>query len=150
MKTRRILPLVLLAVVALFALSSCDQMLDAIFSSNQITVNVRVDGLVFTDYYYPGSYVQVVLSGSDGSTYTSGQSAVYTVDSLSYVHYSFTFPKLPSVTYTLAATYHGSYYGNYYRYSFTDPSGPPPVTSITMPYKSGGSSSSVVVDVTFP
>ena len=44
MKMRKLLPLVLLAVGALFLLSSCDAMLDAIFPSNQIYVDVEVSG----------------------------------------------------------------------------------------------------------
>ena len=40
MRIRKILPVLLLAVGSLFLLTSCDALLDAIFSNNTITVYV--------------------------------------------------------------------------------------------------------------
>ena len=66
MKTRKILPLVLIVVGAAFLLSSCDAMLDAIYPSNQISVDVAVRGTIgyHPDFALPGRYVQLQLTGS--------------------------------------------------------------------------------------
>ncbi len=66
MKIKKLLPLVLLAVAAVLMLSSCDAMLDAIFPTNQIIVDVAVDALTHTDY--ASSPVTVVLSGPSPAT----------------------------------------------------------------------------------
>jgi hypothetical protein len=73
MKIRKILPLLTLAVVALFALSSCDQILESMFpadtnqlaGSNTLTVNVDTAfWSVGNDIYYGPLTVALVKNGT--------------------------------------------------------------------------------------
>ena len=74
MKMRKILPLVLLAVGSVFLLSSCDAMLDAIFSNN--TVNVYV-----SEYNRHGDIPLVTDDGlhSVGPTSVTANSRIFRV-----------------------------------------------------------------------
>ena len=65
MKMRKILPLVILAVTAFFLLSGCDALLDAIFSKDQITVDVAVYTPSHSDYAV-GGYVVVQIWNPSG------------------------------------------------------------------------------------
>jgi hypothetical protein len=150
MKMRKLLPLVLLAVGALFMLSGCDAMLDAIFQDNQITVDVFVTippypglGQYYYDWYYGTGTVtltlydvtagtnKVVVSGRTGYTSTAS-------------HFVFPFTKLKSDTYMVTAVYTSAYYSSPGPNSiFYDPSGTimgSPFSSIAMPYVNAGDS----------
>jgi hypothetical protein len=145
MKTRKILPLILLAVGSLFLLSSCDAMLDAIFQNNQIYVDVEISGanypLDWTAAYrfgaYPGSVTLSLYDVTTGSTTTSTGS--WTSADINYVHFPFTFTKLKGDTFTLTATFTSAHYFPTYQTLFYDPSGLP-MSSISMPYKNSGDS----------
>jgi len=134
MKTRKLLPLIILAVVAVLALSSCDAILDAIFQSNQISVEVAVNTTIgrHTDFF-TGGYVNLQLTGPGVS---SSVSAYYGSWDGLYAYYYFTFPKLPDGGYNLFATYFGSI------------STSAPIYNITMPFKSPSNPDSTGQSVT--
>ncbi|MGD0725260.1 MAG: hypothetical protein ABSB63_06820 [Spirochaetia bacterium] len=105
MKTKKLLPLVLLAVAAVLMLSSCDAMLDAIFPTNQIIVDVAVDALPGHHLDFATSPVTVVLSGptpATGTKYFDGY------DIYNYAHYTFSFTNLKDGFYTINAYYYGA------------------------------------------
>lgn len=102
MKTKKLLPLVLLAVAAVLMLSSCDAMLDAIFPTNQIIVDVAVDALTHTDY--ASSPVTVVLSGPSSATASKHFDGY---DFNNYAHYTFSFTNLKDGLYAIDAYYYG-------------------------------------------
>jgi len=106
MKTRKLLPLIILAVAAVLALSSCDALLDGIFPSNQISVDVAVNTTSghHTDFL-TGGYVSLQLTGPGVS---SSASAYYGSWDGLYAHYYFTFTDLRDGGYNLSATYVGS------------------------------------------
>jgi hypothetical protein len=106
MKIRKILPLLLLAIGSVFMLSSCDAMLDAIFSNNTIGVEVAVS--VGTYRYYPG-FDQVSVSVV-GPTLASAN-ASYIGNDGSYMYWTVTLPKLSNGTYTVTIGYYSFYYG---------------------------------------
>ena len=142
MRIRKILPLALLAIGTLFALTSCDKLLDAIFASNTINVTVKV---AWSDHlsYASGGYVGVVVTGSDSSVYSATAYSTF-VDGSGYVNYGFSFPKLGDATYGIATTYYGPATGTTYTNAFYDPTNYYG-TSITLPYIYGGSETSVSV-----
>ncbi len=105
MKMRKILPLVILAAGALFLLSGCDALLDAIFQNNQITVDVWVVASTHPDYAVGNSHVTTTLYDTNsGSTYTS--SASWQSYDGYYVHYYMSFTKLPSDTFQITSVYY--------------------------------------------
>jgi hypothetical protein len=106
MKIKKLLPLVLLAAAAVLMLSGCDAMLDVIFPSNQIIVDVRVDRFVYNDTAI--SPVTVVLSGPSSANASADRGGL---DSHGYAHYYFDFENLKDGNYTISATYHGYYTG---------------------------------------
>ena len=145
MKIKKLLPLVLLAVTAVLMLSSCDAMLDAIFPSNQISVDVMVskntNGAFYNDWLH-GYDSTVTLTLYDATTNVSStQVGSWTdIDSV-YVHYVFTFLKLKDHVYSLTALYSSA------------TAGPPPfgpvnvfydgnyqLFAVQMPYRTGGDS----------
>jgi len=117
MKMRKILPLVILAVGALFLLSGCDAMLDAIFQNNQMTVEVSVwNGTYPVDwsqtYYYgrTSGIVTVYLTNtSTGSTTTANIG--WTSADGAYVYYQADFTDLKNDTYLVTAWYTSYYTG---------------------------------------
>ena len=121
MKMRKILPLVILAVGALFLLSGCDQLLDAIFQNNQIYVDVRVHGYVgapfYSDWYETSvngvnsGHVVVYVQDSRGHV-TSASTYWTSLDSL-YVHYGINFTGLKDDTFLVYADYTSYYAGGY-------------------------------------
>jgi len=144
MRVKKLLPLILLAVGALFLLSSCDAILDAIYANNTIDVNVRV----YLNGSSPGyasaySSVTVTVGGASGATASTGVSdfngtyADYYVPSIK---------KLPNGTFNITTDYYDGVSGVTWRTTaFVDPSGYT-VGSITMPY---GGSNTATVSVTF-
>ena len=117
MKIRKLIPLAILAVVAVVALSSCDAMLDAIFSKNQITVDVQVATSSYPvnyDYYNGyGAYVTATITDSSGKT-ASQNTYYYSSANSSTIDYNFTFPNLSDGTYTISSTYYSYYNGGTY------------------------------------
>jgi hypothetical protein len=108
MKIRKILPLALLAVGALFMLTSCDAMLDALFPANSLTVYVHVPASYYTDY--ATATMKVDVTSTTGTVYVAGPVTELATDSDGYVNYSFSFPKLSNGDYNIVATYDGPYY----------------------------------------
>ena len=111
-KMRKILPLVLLAIAAMFMLSSCDAMLDAIFANN--TINVQVSARI-TQYGFFPSYdtVTVYITGPTNVTVN----ASYTGNDGYYMYWYVSVPKLNNGTYNVQAVYyHPPYLLNYGTY----------------------------------
>ena len=109
MKIRKILPLLLLAIGSVFLLSSCDAMLDAIFSNN--TIGIDVSTSIGTYRYYPSLDV-VSVSVLSGLTSVATANAAYTGNSGSYMFWSVTIPKLSDGNYTVTVNYHSYYLGS--------------------------------------
>ena len=111
MKIKKLLPLVLLAAATVLMLSSCDAMLDAIFPSNQISVDVMASKHTFgTDFYSdwyhcnPSTVTITLVDNTAGTMQT--QVGSWTDIDNHYVHYVFTFLKLGDHVYSMTATYH--------------------------------------------
>ena len=146
MKTRKILPLVLLAVGALFLLSGCDAILNAIFPDNQIFVDVRIRAVDYpvdwSHTFYSGAYpgtVTLTLTDVNTGSVTIANGSWTSVDT-SFIHFPFTFTKLKSDTFNLTAVYTSTYEGGPYVVStFYDPSGNY-LSAIAMPYTNSGDS----------
>jgi uncharacterized protein YceK len=144
MKTRKLLPLVVLAVGALFLLSGCDALLDAIFPTNQIQVQVSAYKNSGPDYladwgFQYNSIVTLTLyditDGSQTTTVTSWDG----IDS-NYLYFNFTYTSLKDHTYTLTAMYHSASSGfNYSQTFFSDPHGLL-MNAISLPYRNSGDS----------
>ena len=147
MKMRKILPLVILAVGALFLLSGCDALLDAIFAKNQISVDVQVSNAYYNDWYYgAGSVTLNFYDLSTGSTTTvvSGRTGYDYTSS----HFVFTFTKLEADTFAITAFYNSAYYADPASNNvFYDPSGAGH-TSIAMPFTNSGDSTGHSIDLT--
>lgn len=135
-KMKRIIPLVVLALVSVFLLTSCDGMLKSIYkldaNNNQITVTVALD-----NYYYPIShsvFVELI-----GPTAVPAAAATYQYTVYGYNYYTITFDGLNDGTYSLTTFYdyydYGSLggYGDVYNYYFDGPNGNG-VSYIDMPY----------------
>ncbi|MGA2378587.1 MAG: hypothetical protein ABSG85_04705 [Spirochaetia bacterium] len=150
MKMRKLLPLVLLAVGALFLLSGCDAMLDAIFPTNQIYVDVAINKASYpNDWFntwhfgsYPGTVTLQLYDVKSGS-FTTATGSWMSVD-YNYIHFAFVFTKLNDDTFELTANYLSVNYGpSGPNPIFYDPSGIRmgfPVSSVSMPYKNSGDS----------
>jgi hypothetical protein len=117
MKMRKLIPLAILAVVALVGLSSCDALLDGIFAQNQITVDVQVPQYTvpfYYDWYYGyGSYVKVTLTDS-ANKQSFQETYYYSSADGSYVHFPLTFTNLADGTYSIETEYYSYYYYSYY------------------------------------
>jgi len=134
MKMRRLLPLVLLAIGAIFLLSSCDALLDAIYANNTITPTVLIPGGDI-GAINPSSYVMVTLSGASGGT-SSAYFSNYTYGGYAF-YYPASFTKQPNGNYTLTATFYGYQTGVYYQYG-------PVSYSFSMPY-SGSNTADITI-----
>jgi hypothetical protein len=100
MKIRKILPLLLLAFGSVFLLSSCDALLDAIFSNNNI--NVYISSYIPGRGFYPGyDTMTVVLTGP----YSASVSTHYEGDDGLYMYWSISIPKLPDGSYSVYVVY---------------------------------------------
>ena len=124
MRVKKLIPLILLAIGALFLLSSCDQILDALYANNTITVTTTVSNSD-TGAVNPKSYVTVTISGATGGT----QTAYYSYTASGYSYYdTLSFEKLPNGNYTITAYYVGyAGFGTYVQYG-------PQYVSLSMPY----------------
>lgn len=123
MRAKKLLPLILLAVGALFLLSSCDAILDAIYANNTLDVTVDVSHFD-TGYANPSSYVEVTLTGASGASSTANANTIYTGN---YSTFDVPFSKLPNGNYTITVTYYGYSYPYYYPFG-------PQSYSISFPY----------------
>ena len=113
MKIRRIILLVLLAAGSVFLLSSCDAMLDAIFSNNTITVDVSALIPTYCAVIGPNTYYLslgtdiVTVSATGAKDFTA--TATYTGNDYNYMYWSVDVPQLSDGTYLVTATYHHPY-----------------------------------------
>ena len=144
MKIKKLLPLILIAMAAVLVLSSCDAMLDAIFPTNQISVDVMVSKHTpatdfYSDWYfgYP-STVTLILTDQTSGVSTTQVGSWSDIDS-NYVHYIFTFLKLGDHVYTMTAYYHSySPPHNTYGPNFDFFDGPIDlIGGVQMPYRTG-------------
>jgi hypothetical protein len=142
MRIRKILPLALLAVGALFMLTSCDAMLDAIFPANSLTVYVQVPASYYLDY--ATATMKVEVTSTAGTTYVAGPVTELALDSLGNVNYSFSFPSLSNGTYYVVSTYDGPYY-KAVQPQFSTDGGVTYMSTIKLPYSSASRSASVDV-----
>lgn len=119
MKMRKILPIVVLAVGALFLLSGCDAMLDAIFSNSQITVDVKIYyadypldwGQTYT-YGRTSGYVDLYLYDVSTSSLLSTTRLTWSSADLAYIYYPTTnYTDLKNDTYQVYAYYYSYYDG---------------------------------------
>jgi hypothetical protein len=106
MKMRKLLPLVLLAVGALFMLSGCDAMLDAIFQNDVINLDVWALGSTHADFAYAGATQNLVVMDSSFTIVANITQSFSSFDG-SYVHYYFTVNKLKDGTYYMTTYYRG-------------------------------------------
>ena len=130
----------LLPVAALALLMiGCSQLMNIIYPSNALTVDVRVLAASHPDWSQPGSGVTVTVSSDAGQTF-SQTSAAGTFDGV-YANYVVTLTKLPNQRYTLVTSYVSGTSGKTYYASpapedFYDPAGTE-LNMIQLPYASG-------------
>ena len=134
---------VLVAALA-FALSGCSQVLNLIYPSNAISVDVRVLGSSHPDWSQPGSSVTVSASSDAGQAFSQTTSSA-TYDG-TYAHFLVILTKLPNQRYTLVTSYTSGASGSTFYASpapddFFDPSGTE-LNLIQMPYTQGTNPSS--------
>ncbi len=98
-KSKILLPVVGLALI----LTGCGQLMNIIYPSNAMTVDVRVLAASHSDWAQPGSSVTVMVTSDAGQIF-SQTSSTGTFDG-SYVHYQVTITKLPNQKYTLVTSY---------------------------------------------
>jgi hypothetical protein len=112
MKTRKIIPLLAVAVVALFALASCDQLLENIYPDQTTPKGnntVTIDVYTYADnisYYYSGSIYAGPLTiqlYKDGAVYRTQATDLSNPDLYSVLDTTFTFDSLPDGSYTAYA-----------------------------------------------
>jgi hypothetical protein len=132
MKIRKLLPLVLLAVASLFFLSSCDQLLDAIFSGdNTLNMYVQVTKASHVDWAVSTSTVS--LYNGAGSLVAQQTVSASTYDG-TYGYFYVSFTKLAKGTYTVYSSYAGGV-GDLgaTTWYFEDPNTLAYINSITLP-----------------
>jgi len=126
MKIRKILPLLLIVIASVFLLSSCQAILDAIFSNNTISVYVSENwnnsGYTSSDY--------VALSIPEASVSTT---VPYTGSNGTYTYWSLSVPKLSDGNYTVTVNY---YHWNGGTFVSLPPVSPDPQL-VTFPQSSG-------------
>jgi len=146
--------LLLLAICSVFLLSSCDALLDAIFSNN--TINVNVSASIY-NYNFLNSYqsdsVSVAIVGPTGASAT----ASYSGADYDYLYWGVSVPKLADGLYTVTVTYYHPYgyqpagYSSVYGYTvFKGGSGVTTYYQITQAVSlPAGSSHNVSMDFNF-
>jgi len=132
----------ILPAAGLAFLAGCGQLLNVIYPSNAIAVDVRVVASAHADWAQPGSSVTVTATSDAGQSFT--QSAVAGSFDGTYAHFLVVLPKLPNQKYTLVTSYTGAagspYYASPAPDDFFDPTGTE-MNLIQMPYTSGTLSS---------
>ncbi len=131
--------LVLSAVGMALVLSGCGQLMNLIYPSNAITVDVRVLASSHTDWSLPGSSVTVSLSSDAGQTFS--QTATSATFDGTFAHFPVALTKLPNQKYTLVTSYTSGANGSTFYASpapddFFDPAGTE-LNLIQMPYAPG-------------
>jgi hypothetical protein len=133
-----LLPVAGLAIV----LSGCGQLMNIIYPSNAMSVDVRVLAENHPDWSQQGSSVTVTVTSDAGQTFNQ-TSSEGTFDG-TYAHFLVTLTKLPNQTYTLVTSYTSAsgrtYYATPAPEDFLDPAGTR-LNMIQMPYASGTLSS---------
>ena len=132
--------LVIAAALGL-GLSGCSQVLNLIYPSNAISMDVRVLASSHPDWSQPGSSVTVTALSDAGQTF-SQTAATATYDG-TYAHFLVVQTKLPNQRYTLVTSYTSGASGSTFYASpapddFFDPSGAE-LNLIQMPYAQGAS-----------
>jgi hypothetical protein len=130
-----LLPVVSLALL----MTGCGQLMNIIYPSNAMTVDVRVLAENHPDWAQDGSVVTVSVTSDAGQTFSQTSSAG--VFDGTYAHFTVTITKLPNQTYTLVTSYTSGSSGRVYYASpapedFLDPTGTR-LNMIQMPYASG-------------
>jgi hypothetical protein len=128
-----------LAAAVVFALTGCGQLMNLIYPSNAISVDVRVLVSSHPDWSQPGSNVTVSLASDAGQTFS--QTAVTGTFDGTYAHFIVSLSKLPNQKYTLVTSYTSGANGSTFYASpapddFFDPSGTE-LNLIQMPYAQG-------------
>jgi hypothetical protein len=138
---RRVRKLIVLLPVAGLALvlSGCGQLMNIIYPSNAMTVDVHVLAENHPDWSARGSSVTVTVTSDAGQTFSQTDGTA-TFDG-TYAHFTVTITKLPNQTYTLVTSYTSGTSGRTYYASpapedFLDPTGTR-LNMIQMPYASG-------------
>ena len=148
MKIRKTLPLVLLAVAALFLLTSCDAMLDAIFPvpTNTLTVWVPISQTIHP--YWHSTDVTVYLYNGANSL-VAQQTVGYDSGTTAFpkAWYVATFSKLANGTYSLVAAYPGGSDPSASTSFFYDPNTSAVVSTISLPDANPSDSSGKTVSV---
>ena len=132
--------IILLSVLSMaFVLASCGQLMNIIYPSNAMTVDVRVLATSHTDWTQSGSSVTVIVTSDAGQTF-SQTSSTGTFDG-TYAHYPVTITKLPNQKYTLVTSYTSgaggkTYYASPAPEDFFDSTGTE-LNMIQVPYASG-------------
>lgn len=123
-------------------LSGCGQLMNVIYPSNAMAVDVRVLVSSHADWAEPGSSVTVTVSSDAGQTFSQTATAA-TFDG-TYAHFPVIITKLPNQKYTLVTSYTSgptgrAYYASPAPEDFYDPTGTE-LNMIQMPYASGAMS----------
>lgn|GEM_PF-6278355 len=142
MRTVRKWALMLSAAGLVLVLTGCGQLMNVIYPSNAIAVDVRVMASAHPDWARPGSVTTVTATSDAGQSFT--QSAVSGSFDGTYAHFLVVLTKLPNQRYTLVTSYTGADGSTYYASpapdDFFDPTGTE-LNLIQMPYASGTLSS---------
>lgn len=130
--------LVMAAALGL-GLSGCSQVLNLIYPSNAISMDVRVLASSHPDWSQPGSSVTVAASSDAGQAFS--QTATTATYDGTYAHFQVVLTKLPNQRYTLVTSYTSGSSGSTFYASpapddFFDPSGTE-LNLIQMPYAQG-------------
>jgi hypothetical protein len=152
MKIRKILPLVLLALIALFSLSSCDWLLDTIFQGNNtFNVYVSIAKGTHTDWATTGSVTVYLYDYGNNLVATMTQPTDAGIVDATYAYFYVSFTAVPKGAYYIAASYSGVLGATVYP-SFTDPNYPSSyITLISLPDPNPSDSTGKTVTVTtFP
>ena len=117
-------------------LASCGQLMNLIYPSNVISVDVRVAASVHADWASPGSTASVTLTADSGQVFS--QTTPSTSFDGTYAHFLLTVPKLPNQKYTIVTSYTSGSSGRTFYASpapddFFDPVGTE-LNLIQMPY----------------
>ncbi len=131
------------AAALALVLTGCGQLMNLIYPSNAISVDVRVLAASHPDWGQSGSGVTVAASTDAGQVF-SQTTATATFDG-TWAHFLVSMTKLPNQRYTLITSYTSGSSGSTFYASpapddFFDPSGTE-LNLIQMPYVQGGAAS---------
>ena len=119
-------------------LTGCSQVMNLIYPSNAISVDVRVLASSHPDWSQPGSSVTVSASSDAGQSFS--QTAASATYDGTYAHFLVTLTKLPNQKYTLVTSYTSASGSTFYASpapdDFFDSSGTE-LNLIQMPYAQG-------------